>query len=1157
LARFFIKIKTGRAVPVLLTWFFLFTVVVGGFGVPVQPCSAGEMLTAAEMAAKAVEFINGKYQEGETIDGYTAYILKLAGADLAGEKWTRGPERVADDQTLKRKVEKLSELLGNESSLITYLTTTQNSDGSFGPYANENGTKAPLQALAAVKDDTAVGATVYAAVKYFKDGYQNGSMSYEVDGWDFDYRCVEALAAAGEELGDWIYEGVSLKDAVISSAEATAADPTVPDAVYLAKELTVLRAVYPGSADIANLADAIIAKQATTVGGQVYFGGSVYDDVMVLTALGKAGKLDGVQAGALDYLNDFKCKHTDSRGNPAGAAWGGWDPEEPDLTAQVLTALSYFDGATEVDAAIQDGLAYLADIQDPDTAAVTAQWDSTFATAETLLALQALGKTYDESPWVKASKTKTIAQCLLACSKWEDGADRADRLAGLLAGRQKTDDGPDKGSFENSVYSDMWAYLALGEAGKIGLINTTAAREYLLSKQGVDGSWGEEFDGIYYPDFLSTTQAIRAFTYLPDADGDVEIQEAINKGLAYLKGLQQDDGGVYDAWDDPAVDNAELIVTLDRLGVDPAGADWKNSAGLTPVDYLLNGTMNDDGSFGSAKNVFGAAETLSACLLVGGSGSPPGGSNGNGSSSSPSKPDYYSVNIAVAGMNGVLLYGPGKVTVREDGAWGGTVMGALDATGLSYTESGGLVSSIAGQANSGMNGWMYKVNGTVPMAAAGDKTVREGDRVIWWYSEDMSSSGPEWDSLVKEKPVTTAPSNGETPKTAVLPPDLQLSQEAGEALDEVALLLGLKEDTGELALLGETVKTVVVVDDRLPDWAASAVLKAELAANVVDVVREVEAAEGAVLADELGEVALAVPAGALNRDVTITIKEASLSLSSNPGTAAHDAVPRIPVNHRQVSPVYNFGPDGTTFTVPAHLTLRFALPPLVHPENLVLARHDVESGQWMALPAVVDLSKGLISARVSHFSDFAVLARQDKKTFADVTAGAFGWAQEAVELLAGAGVLAGVDGKCYAPGRAVTRGELAKILAEALNIPAAESGPAFKDLKEEQWHAGYVAAVAENGLVKGYQDGTFGPDRAVTREELVVILARVLELEVPSGTEMPFRDAGKISAWAQANVAAAAATGLVAGYPDGAFKPREKVTRAECAVMVCRALAGL
>ena len=1132
------------------------------FNILIGEAAAG--YSTAEMAGKAVDFINQKYKAGEKIDGYAAYALVRAGEDPASAKWT-------NSKTLKNEIQDLADLLGDSNSLITYITATQNAGGSFGPYANEYGTKAPLQALAVVKDDLAAGSDVYSrvqnsiagAVNYFKAGYQSGSMPYAVNGWNLDYRCIEALARTGEDLSvaGWVYGGVSLKDTVVASANSTAdaitADPSVKDAVYLAKELTALNAVQPASTNIGVLAGAIIAKQNTSVAGQVYFGSSIYDDVVVLTALGKTGRLGSIdQEKALAYLNTFKHPHTNSWGSPAGAAWCGYYPEESDLTAQVLTALSYFTGSGDPNSntykAIQDALAYLADIQDADTAAISAQWDSTFATAETLIALKSLGKTYNDyagaaSSWVRKSRTKTIAQCLLALNQWNDTA-RRDRLANLLAGRQKAAD-PGKGSFENSAYSDMWAYIALGEAGKAGNLDTGSARTYILSKQSADGSWGENFGGAYYPDVLSTVQAIRALTYLPDAAADQQIQAAITKGLAYLKGLQQADGGVYSAWDDPAVDNSELIVTLNRLGKDPAGAGWKNSAGLTPIDYLLNKTMNGDGSFGSSQNIFGATGALIAFLVTDGQGSPGGGNQ------SPVEEDQYSVSIAVAGQDGEMLYGPDSVTVSKTGKWGLTAMGALHATGLPYTDDGGFVKSIAGQANSGMNGWMYKVNGNVPMMTASAKTVSEGDQVIWWYSKDMNSSGPTWDSFFKGPPVAKQAAvtpAGLKEQNKMLPVALQASDNALAALEKVDQLIGLKEKAVELTSQNEQSRAVVLVGDIQPlDLAAIAALKKELAQNTVNLTQMVAADRGATVADAGAEVALSIPAWALNHDVEITVKKVVAGYAQVSGTQ-----PAAPSGFRQVSATYDFGPDGTAFALPVTLTLKVAVPPLARPENLALAWYDKSAGKWVTIPAVVDVNKGLILARVQHFTDYAVFAREPVKLFADVTPASFGWAKNSIETLAGAGIIAGVDGTRFEPARAVTRAEFASLLVKALRLQAkAGATHPFKDVRSGDWYSGAVTAAYAAGLIAGYGDHTFRPDSTVTREESSAMLVRAMKLQATE-QKLPFTDSGKIASWARASVGAAASQGLIGGFPDGAFQPEATASRAQCAVMVYRMLTS-
>ncbi|MDI3481355.1 MAG: hypothetical protein PWQ97_1010 [Tepidanaerobacteraceae bacterium] len=110
------------------------------------------------------------------------------------------------------------------------------------------------------------------------------------------------------------------------------------------------------------------------------------------------------------------------------------------------------------------------------------------------------------------------------------------------------------------------------------------------------------------------------------------------------------------------------------------------------------------------------------------------------------------VSLAVVGSGGKIIFGPAKVIIKDDNKWGATALGALEASGVEYVVSSryaGFVTSIAGQANEGMKGWMYEVNDKVPMAAAADMKLVEGDRVLWWYSESLDKPPPAWDKLEK------------------------------------------------------------------------------------------------------------------------------------------------------------------------------------------------------------------------------------------------------------------------------------------------------------------------------------------------------------------------------------------------------------------------
>ncbi|WP_413378691.1 X2-like carbohydrate binding domain-containing protein [Paenibacillus taichungensis] len=111
--------------------------------------------------------------------------------------------------------------------------------------------------------------------------------------------------------------------------------------------------------------------------------------------------------------------------------------------------------------------------------------------------------------------------------------------------------------------------------------------------------------------------------------------------------------------------------------------------------------------------------------------------------------------------------------------------------------------------------------------------------------------------------------------------------------------------------------------------------------------------------------------------------------------------------------------------------------------------------------------------------------------------------------------------------------------------------PTFSDVANH-WAEANIYKAAKLGIVNGYNNGTFKPNRTVTRAEFTVMLMKALKL-ADSESELSFTDAGKIGSWAQQAVAQAVQAGIVNGYKDGSFRPSASVSRAELAVMVARA----
>jgi len=113
----------------------------------------------------------------------------------------------------------------------------------------------------------------------------------------------------------------------------------------------------------------------------------------------------------------------------------------------------------------------------------------------------------------------------------------------------------------------------------------------------------------------------------------------------------------------------------------------------------------------------------------------------------------------------------------------------------------------------------------------------------------------------------------------------------------------------------------------------------------------------------------------------------------------------------------------------------------------------------------------------------------------------------------------------------------------------------FSDLAADAWYAEYINYIAENGLMNGYEDGRFGPNDNVTREQIAAILYRYAaykEFDTTLSTTLAnFSEAAKVSGWAQNAISWAVAEGLMNG-DNGALRPQGNATRAEIAALLMR-----
>ncbi len=172
------------------------------------------------------------------------------------------------------------------------------------------------------------------------------------------------------------------------------------------------------------------------------------------------------------------------------------------------------------------------------------------------------------------------------------------------------------------------------------------------------------------------------------------------------------------------------------------------------------------------------------------------------------------------------------------------------------------------------------------------------------------------------------------------------------------------------------------------------------------------------------------------------------------------------------------------------------------------------------------------------------------------------WAYPTVKELAALHIIKGVSDTNFNPNHTVTRAEFASLLVRALKLstdgfPAL---PPFRDVAEDNWYAKDIAAVHAAGIATGVADGIFAPMQTITREQMAVMLFRVLltttwlDNKNTNDQAAAFSDLEQVSNWALKAVQTVAQHKLIYGRGGNYFAPKATATRAEAAAVIHRLL---
>ena len=159
------------------------------------------------------------------------------------------------------------------------------------------------------------------------------------------------------------------------------------------------------------------------------------------------------------------------------------------------------------------------------------------------------------------------------------------------------------------------------------------------------------------------------------------------------------------------------------------------------------------------------------------------------------------------------------------------------------------------------------------------------------------------------------------------------------------------------------------------------------------------------------------------------------------------------------------------------------------------------------------------------------------------------WAKEYIEYGVEKGYISGYPDGTFLPNKTVTRAEFSKMLNSAVKITA-KADADFKDVKAGEWYTEEVQKAVYAAYTTGYDDSTFRPNGNITRQEAAVFLSRVTLPITERANLNEFNDSKDIDSWAQDAVSMIAAKGYIKGDEEGRFLPKGQLTRSQAAKLI-------
>lgn len=441
------------------------------------------------------------------------------------------------------------------------------------------------------------------------------------------------------------------------------------------------------------------------------------------------------------------------------------------------------------------------------------------------------------------------------------------------------------------------------------------------------------------------------------------------------------------------------------------------------------------------------------------------------------------------------------------------------------------------------SGWMYRHNGKIANSGYEQRVLKNGDTVIWSYSDDYTKekdyeSYEPWNGGPTElKPN----SDVQTVKPSVQVERGIARASVNESQMREAVSAMQKSGANRLVIAVETGEVLKTADVSLPGSTLS-LLASEKGFSLT-----VETPQGSVQMPQEVLSSLETQSGRGEFRLTIEKKVASevaLDGVNLQGSAILDVK-----FWADQTPLTQFNGNAITLLIPLPNDKSFEAGKRY--KSILLSEHQKPEYTWSETVA----QGGTLFAKLNtkHLSTF-IVTKEPFTQFTDV--GETAWYQDAVAFVLGRGWMDGVSSGTFAPDQSMTRAMLVTVLYRMEGKPAVTGSNPYTDVSADDWYSDAVLWATNHTIVSGYGNGRFGSDNPITREELATILrnyAKLKQYSLKNPKDLAgYQDAGQISSWAQDALGWANAEGLLAGRSEKILAPKDTATRAEVATLLMR-----